>query len=198
MLVSVEAKLAFLAMPKAGSTAIEHALKPYCDIIYSGRSDFTHMTARLFNSHMRTYFKHRKIDGIETTCLMRHPVSWLSSWYRYFGQDHFRDQPQSTADMTFDKFADIYLSMDNEAINAIARPWDFVRGRNGKLGVNRVFRYEDMPAFIEFLEKRFGRKLHVELENVSPERPTALSAKMLRQVEEYFALEFDIYEKIDS
>jgi hypothetical protein len=196
MLVSVDARLAFLAMPKAGSTAIEHALKPYSDIIYSGRPDFTHMTARSFNSQMRPFFRYRKIEGIETTCLMRHPVSWLSSWYRYFSQDQFKGQPQSTAGMTFNAFADLYLSMDNEAIKSIARPWDFVRGQNGKLAVNHVYRYEDMPTFIAFLEKRFGQKLKIERVNVSPERPAALSPKVLREVENYFSLEFDIYEKI--
>ncbi len=196
MLVSVDANLAFLAMPKAGSTAIERAIGPYCDITYSGRPDFTHMTARLFHSHMRPYFKHRKINRIETCCLMRHPVSWLGSWYRYFGEDQFRDQPQSTNNMSFDEFAELYLSMDNEAIKSIARPWDFLRGSHGNLGVKHVYRYEDMDRFLAFLESRFRKKFSLERLNVSPDRPTALSPGVLREVEKFFELEFDIYEKI--
>lgn len=196
MLFSEKAKLGFLAMPKAGSTSIEQALRPHCDISYSNSPHFTHMTARLFNTHMRPYFKHRKIEGVETCCLMRHPVSWLGSWYRYFGMEQFNGKPQSTKDMSFDAFADLYISRDNEAIASIARPWDFVRGHNGKIAVNQIFRFENMDIFQKFLEERFQKSLEFERLNVSPERLTNLSPGVMKELEDYYSLEFDIYESI--
>ena len=183
-------------MPKAGSTAIEQTLRPFCDISYSNSPDFTHMTARLFNTHMRPYFKHRKIEGVETCCLMRHPVSWLGSWYRYFSMDNFVGKLQSTKELSFDEFADLYLSMDNEAIKSIARPWDFMRGHNGKLAINNVYRYENIELFHKFLEERFQQPLVFERVNVSPQRPTDISPTVMKELENYFSLEFDVYEAI--
>ena len=55
MLILWREKLALLAVPKTGSTAIEEALQPYAAISYSRPPMVKHMTLTRFNRFMRPY-----------------------------------------------------------------------------------------------------------------------------------------------
>ena len=194
MLVSFDARLAYIAMTKCASTAIETALRPHCEIVYSRKPGLTHMTVRRYREHVVPYLRSTGAPEIETCCQMRHPVDWLGSWYRYLsGPGHAGDE-LSTAGESFAGFAAGYLEGTNAARRRFGRPWDTVRGIDGKLAVDHVYRYEDMPRFLGFLQDRLGRPLEVERINVSPEGDLALPRALRARLESFFALELEIFE----
>jgi hypothetical protein len=195
MLISLKARLAYLAMTKTGSTAVEHALRPRCDIAFSGHPTVTHMTARRYQRHIVPYLQAIGQDGIETCAVMRHPVGWLASWYRYRQRAALDGTPDSTAGTGFEDFARRYLDSDDVRAT-VGRPWDFLRDRQGQLGVDHLFRYEDFGAFLRFLGLRFGAEVRLERMNVSPAGDEALSPAMAERLDAFFEPELAVYHAI--
>ena len=79
MLVSIRRRLAYIAMPKTGSTALEPVLAPLCDICLVGTAK--HMNMRAFERYMLPYLRYLGLEEVETVCVVREPVDWLGSWY---------------------------------------------------------------------------------------------------------------------
>lgn len=85
MLISVEKRFFFVANTKTASTSIEHALLPYADLYRGGTPARKHIN--LYNA-MKTYPFLFEQKGYEfwryfRFGVMRDPLDWISSWYRY-------------------------------------------------------------------------------------------------------------------
>ena len=195
MLISLKGNFAFLAMTKTGSTAIEAALAPYCDIHFGGHPKVKHMTARRFERFMRPYLEVSGHGQVETVCVMRAPVDWLASWWRYRQRPELAGAPQSTAAMSFDAFVCGYL--DGAAqIKAIGRPSRFVAGRDGTPVVTHLFAYERLGEAVAFMEGRLGVALKLARVNASPVAQAELSAATMARLTREMAADLDLYEKI--
>ncbi len=194
MLISLQARLAYLAMTKTGSTAIEEVLRPHCEITFSRAPQLTHMNARRYRRHVVPYLKAVGIEGIETCAMLRHPIGWLASWHMYRSRPAARPGADPQAG-SFEDFALAYL--DDPAVQAqFSRPWDFLRNRGQGLGVDHLFRYEDPAAFRSFLEQRFGRSFLFPLKNVSPAGAPGLSLATTARLEAFFEPEMTLYETV--
>lgn len=193
MLISISKKLTFLAMPKAASTSIELALAPHCDIAFKNNPRVKHIRYRRYKRFILPYIDQSGFGPLKTTCLFREPTEWLFSWYRYRSRDKIKDKPQSTADMTFDEFVRRYMT-DEETVSDIGRTYRFVMNNDGSIGVDYIFRYENLNEYMNFLESRFEQKFKLEHLNKSPQRDFDLSRKLKTQLEEYLSPEYDIYE----
>lgn len=180
-------------MTKAASTSIELALSPYCDMAYYGNSRIKHLSYRKYQRFVQPYLASLGYDGIETCCLMRDPVDWLFSWYRYRSRAAVNGRPQSTADMSFDEFVSIYLARPDNS-KGVGRPSRFIANKNGEPSVDHIFKYENLPVFISFLEERFDTTLLLDRMNESPTRDFALSPDLKSKLQEYFTPEYEIYE----
>ncbi len=193
MLISIKSKIAFLAMTKTASTSIETALFPYCDMAYYGNSRIKHISYRRFNRFVRPYLDNLGYRDIETTCLIREPLSWLHSWYRYRTRPAISAQPQSTAGLSFDEFAALYMA-GSPLTKGVGRPSKFVSDKDGQPAVDHLFKYENLPAFQKFMEERLQEPLFFERLNESPARELALSPATKAQLESFFAPEYALYE----
>ncbi len=193
MLISIDKKITFLAMTKTASSSIEAALQPHCDIAYYGNSRTKHISYRRYNRFIVPYLNSLGHEGLETTCLMREPISWLFSWYRYRQRPEIAGRKLSTAEITFDEFTAIYLSQVSKG-PGIGRPSKFVADKNGTPAVDHIFKYENLPVFTAFLEERFQCKLRFAHLNASPRADYALSPAMNSQLRAFFAPEYTIYE----
>ncbi len=192
MLVSIEKNLAFLAMTKAASTSIHQALEPHCDIVFTHNSRIKHMSARKFRRFMRPYFSSLGYDTIETCCLLRDPIDWLFSWYKYRSRPEVSDSPNSTANQTFQEFCLRYIELPERA-KGIGRPLNFMTERSGAVIVDHVFRYDALPVFIAFLEDRFQTRLDIPHLNASPSADFNLHPEAIAKLTDYFAPEYEIY-----
>jgi Sulfotransferase family len=194
MLISIEKRLAYLAIPKTGTTAMHQALGKYCEIRF-GRSPRTkHMNMRVFERFMMPYLREIGAGDTETVCVVREPVDWLGSWYRFRSKKGFQRSGKSTKDVSFEAFVEAYLDRPQPGFAKVGRIAGFVAGESGKPGVTHMFRYDNLPGMVRFLEERFGRDLRLPAANVSPPRTDAkLSPALMARLETERAEDFMIY-----
>lgn len=195
MLVFVKQNLAYLAMTKTGSTAIEAAFAPYCDIAMSGNPRLKHMQLRRFNRFVRPMLASYGAEQVETVTTIRHPVDWLSSWFRYRQRSEIAGRPNSTAEIEFNQFVDAYLSDDVPPYAEVGRQSRFVEAPNGGPSLTYAYRYENLPGLIRFLSDRVGVAPTVERLNVSPPGDPDLSPALLARLKAERAEDFELFER---
>jgi hypothetical protein len=83
MLVFWKAKLVLLAVPKTGTTALEAAFGPWADGAFLNPPRLKHMTLRRYRRQLAPILEQEDGPPLEVMAVMREPVDWLSSWYRY-------------------------------------------------------------------------------------------------------------------
>ena len=124
--ISIDKRLAFLAMPKTGTTALHKALVPHCEIRFGRAPRPKHMSMRFFEEFMLPYLREIGAGDTETVCVILEPVDWLGSWYRYLTQ--FRPKAKSTK---CDQLLDLRRGLPREAAAGVrqGRPADALRRR---------------------------------------------------------------------
>lgn len=195
MLVFWDQKLVFLATPKAGSTAVETALESLAELAVQRPPVLKHTPVYRYRRFLAPYLE--KASGAEftTVALMREPVSWLGSWYRFRSRDDVMDPKNSTRGISFDEFVLAYLERPQPAFADVGSQARFLTGTDGQ-AVDRIFCYEDMGSFVDFLEDRLGCEIVLPRVNVSPEAETRLSPEVEERLRLRCAEEFDLYERV--
>lgn len=178
MLVFWKARLVLLAVPKTGTTALEEALLPYADSAILNPPQQKHCTVRRYRNQAQKFFEQRGQRKLELMAVVREPIGWLSSWYRYRARDEIRGSANSTADLSFDEFVGAWLQDDPPEFAKVGRQSRFVSEENGSLGVDHLFRHDQLDKAVAFLEGRVKARLDVGRSNVSPSRDVGLSAGM--------------------
>lgn len=190
MLVFWEQRLAFLATPKTGSTAIAAALESLAAVSIQRPPLLKHTTVHRYRRFIGPYLEAASKDTFTLVALMREPTDWLGSWYR-FRQREETEPAKSTRDMSFDDFVRAWCQDPRPEFADVGSQERFLRPRQG-VGLDRLFRYEAIGTFVGFLEDRLGCEVILPRLNVSPEGATVLSpatADLLREVaSEDFAL----------
>ncbi len=193
MLVFWDQRLAFLATPKTGSTAIEMALESLSALAVQRPPVLKHTTAQRFHRFLGPYLNVASGGhDFEVVALMREPRDWLGSWYRYRQRDDGVDAGRSTADISFDTFVQAWCADDQPDFAAVGSQAKFLESKHGK-GVDRIFRYEEIGKFTEFLEDRLGCEIILPRLNVSPAGATDLSPETEALLHRVGAAEFALY-----
>jgi Sulfotransferase family len=173
MLVFWEQRLAFLATPKTGSTAIAAALESLASVSIQRPPLLKHTTVHRYRRFIGPYLEAASKDTFTLVALMREPTDWLGSWYR-FRQREETEPAKSTRDMSFDDFVRAWCQDPRPDFADVGSQGKFLRPRQG-VGVDRLFRYEAIGTFVRFLEDRLGCEILLPRLNVSPEGATELS-----------------------
>ncbi|QPH53615.1 gamma-glutamyl kinase [Pontivivens ytuae] len=194
MIVSFRARLAVLALPKTGTTALESVLAPRADIAMTGDPKFKHMRLRRFERDIRPMLNASGFEDIETLAVIREPVEWLGSWYRYRTRPVLLGTPRSTAAISFDAFVEAYLSNDPPVFARVGRPSRFLEPTPSGRGITHLMRYDRPKVLLDFLSDRFGCTVAPAQENVSPSLPLELSPDLRRRLELEMAPDFELYE----
>ena len=196
MLVFTKSRLVFLAMPKTGSTAYHTALGPHADLVITDPPELKHAPIYRYDRFFRPIYD--KVCGVEleTLAVMREPVSWLGSWYRYRQRPFLNGKPNSTAGISFDDFVSAYMKGDRPAFANIGSQAKFLEPRPKGKPVTHLFRYEAPDSLNTFLQERLGLTLQTQPENVSPKGDLTLSGATLARFQRKFSHEFELYESI--
>ena len=194
MLVFWDQRLVLLSVPKTGSTALEGALAPDAAIVLRNPPALKHAPVYRY----RRFFQPMLIQGagssgLETLAVVREPIDWLSSWYRYRHRDELSGHENSTRGINFDEFVLEYMKDDPAPLAAVGSQAKFLQDENGSLGVNHLFRYEAQPALLAFLEARLGRTITLNRRNVSPKLPVTLTTAVETRLRETRAPEFAVW-----
>lgn len=167
MLVFWKARLVLLAVPKTGTTALEAAFGPWADGAFFNPPRLKHMTLRRFRRQLAPILQE---DGppLEVMAVMREPVDWLSSWYRYRTRPELKARPQSTAGLSFGDFALAWLGDDPPEYARVGRQSRFLSPPDGAPGVDHLFRYDRMEEVLDFLDDRLSARPGLDRQNASP------------------------------
>lgn len=196
MLVFFKERLAFLAMPKTGTTAYQTALAPRADLVITDPPLLKHAPVYRYNRFIRPMFYNVCDAEMELMAVMRDPVSWLSSWYRYRQRPFMKDKPNNTHGISFDDFVLAYMKGKRPGFAEVGNQLKFLERQPNGTGITHLFAYEDQPRLQRFLEERLNVKLDLGRENASPEIDAVLSPDVEARFRRKFAEDFDLYESI--
>lgn len=195
MLVFWDQRLAFLATPKTGSTAIEAALEPLSALIVQRPPILKHTSVQRFHRFLGPYLEVASGQAFSVAALMREPCDWLGSWYRYRQRDDVTDPNKSTRNVTFEEFVHAYCSDNPPEFAAVGSQAKFLKSRKDK-GVDHLFRYENIGQFVAFLEDRLGCEITLPRLNVSPASALDLSPTGESSLRQFAAQDFEMYNAI--
>ncbi len=200
MLVFWEQRLAFLATPKTGSTAIAAALESLAAVSIQRPPLLKHTTVHRYRRFVGPYLEAASKDEFTLVALMREPKDWLGSWYRFRQRDEV-EPAKSTKGMSFDAFVQAWCQDPRPDFADVGSQGRFLRPRQDKgveRGVDRLFRYEDIGTFVQFLEDRLGCEIILPRLNVSPPGATELSAETGALLRVAAAEDYALYATLDG
>ncbi len=193
MLVFFKQRLVILSVPKTGSTAYHQALGPQADLIISGPPALKHAPLYRFNRFVRPMYE--KVCGTEldVMAVVREPVSWLGSWYRYRQRTELDGQPNSTAGLSFDDFVTAYCADEPPAFANVGSQAAFLEPRGKGKAVDYAFAYENSAPLFAFLAERLGPLPTIPRVNVSPRKSLELSEDVEALVRRKHAASFALH-----
>lgn len=196
MLISLEKKLVIFAMPKCASSAIHAEFSRINAIRLAGAPDVKHTNFRTWRRHLVPYLESLGFSEFETVCLFREPLDWVESHWRYRQRPAAQAGPNSTVGVSFEEFVRLYIEGRERPAN-LRSPSRFVTDEAGEVGIDRIWRYENIDAFLAYVRGRLGRPAQPKRRNVSPERPRQpISEELRARFRAHAAREYDIYERI--
>ena len=196
MLVFWKQKFVLLAVPKTGTTALEQALLPHASAAILDPPGQKHISAPQYRNRLSKFFEQRGRRPMELVAVMREPVDWLGSWYRYRGRAQLSGKPNSTENVSFDEVVSAWLQPKRPAFADIGSQAHFLTDEEGRCAVDHLFRYDRMADLVAFLEDRLEARFDLPRANVSPKGPVDLSQAMRARLESEAAAEFSLWQSL--
>jgi len=197
MLISLAHRIAFLAVPKSGTTAIEAALKQHSDIVFKKHPKVKHISATGYQRYLLPYLASIGLGDIPTMAVMRDPCDCLKSWYFY------RRRPEtaaakSTRHLGFDAFVEAHLATGTRPplFARVGLQSRFLCGKGNEPLVDYLFPYERMQDVVDFLAARTGVPLALEKRNPSQREAVDLEPALMARLRRERQAEFDLHARV--
>ncbi|PYE85946.1 gamma-glutamyl kinase [Pseudoroseicyclus aestuarii] len=192
MLIFVKERLVLLAVPKTGTTALEAALAPRAGLVLRDPPQIKHAPLYRYRRFVEPMLRQVGAEGFETLAVLREPVDWLGSWWRYRRRADLAGTPASTADVDFAQFVSDYARARPPPHAGVGSQARFIAGAEG-IGVTHLFRHDRMPELMRFLEDRLGPLPKLQRLNVSPPMPLELPQGVLARLHRRRPEEFEAW-----
>lgn len=196
MLLFWKAGLVLLAVPKTGTQAYEAALRGTADVVISHPTHLKHMNAKGFRNNFRKLVDPNQEKAFTTVAVIREPLDWLGSWYRYRQRPWLEGDEKSTAGISFDSFVRAHLKERPPAFADVGRQSRFVSNNRGKVIVDHLFAYDQLDELRRFLEAKLGHPIEPEARNTSPTARLTLSDPVRAQLAQDYAAEYELYQAV--
>lgn len=193
MLVFFRERLVFLSVPKTGSTAFESALRDRADMVVSAPPELKHMPLFRYNRFMRPMFEKVLDAQMETIAVVREPLDWLGSWYRYRRRPEMKGHRNGTHHVDFDGFLEAYMQDKRPSFANVGSQAKFVEPRPNGTRLEHLFRYDRLDRLTAFLEDRLQTKVNMRRENESPAMALTISPEVEVRLRQVCRAEFDVY-----
>jgi len=194
MLVFWKENLVLLAVPKTGSTALQGALAPRASMVFRDPPEIKHAPCYRYKRFLKPYFVQAGGQKPELMAIVRNPVDWLGSWYRYRTREELIGHENCTRDISFDDFVLEYCKGQPAPFANVGSQNKFLRINDGDIGAQHLFQYEQWDKVIVYLEDRLEFKITLKQKNVSPTMNLSLSAEVEEKLREKRAAEFEVWE----
>ena len=198
MLVFSKAKLVILSVPKTGTTAYQAALAPLASLVVTDPPELKHAPVFRYNRYFRPMLEKFISEDLDVMAVMREPISWLGSWYRYRRRDFMKGHANATHDISFDEFIAAYMRGNKPGFANVGSQAKFLEPAGNGTAATHVFRYEDQAGIVAFLEHRLETKISTERRNSSPKMPLALTADIEARLRRKCADEFALWHSIKA
>ena len=185
-----------LSVPKTATTAYESALRDRADIVISDPPLLKHAPVYRYNRFLRPMFKQVCDVELELMAVMRDPIDWLSSWYRYRQRPFMQGKDNATHGLSFDEFVQGYMKGQKPGFANVGSQAKFLETQPNGCGVTHLFRYEDQGKVQNFLQDRLSHEFSLKRENTSPEMSVHLSPNVEEKLRRKCAVEFERYAEI--
>jgi len=166
------------------------------------------MRAQVFHEHVMPFHKNLYPEAeIETFCIMREPIDWLYSWYRFRSRDelariaklpeHSHKAAMVCGHVSFEEFIiEVLKGSDAQKFAKVGSQSKYILLDDEKLGVDRIFRYEDGLTDVEdFLSNKIGQQIQIPHKNKSPEKKRIkLSNELIEKLQLHLDKDFELYE----
>ncbi len=196
MLVFSKQRLVLLSVPKTGTTALEGALAPHASIVVNAPPELKHAPVFRYNRFFRQMIERFIGEDAEIVAVMREPVSWLGSWYRYRQRASLDGQAKSTRGISFDDFVTAYCQGDTPSFAQVGSQAKFLEPQRNGTRVTHLFRYEDQIGLRAFLEERLATSIETSWQNQSPSMPLDLSSETEAKLRRKHAEDFILWQGI--
>lgn len=198
MLVFWKARLVLLAVPKTATTALQAALRDKADSALLNPPALNHVNVRRWRTQMSGIFEGETERKLELMAVMREPVSWLSSWYRYRARPEIAGKSQSTAQMSFEDFVEEWLRDSPREPARVGRQSRFLSDAAGRVGVDHLFRHDRLAEAVRFLEERLSTSIDLGVENASPPGTAVLPEALLARLRTEARADFDLWDALGA
>ncbi|MBR9762590.1 MAG: gamma-glutamyl kinase [Rhodobacteraceae bacterium] len=198
MLVFSKARLVFLSVPKTGTTAYESALAPLADIHVANPPELKHAPVYRYNRFFRPMLEKFIGEDLEVLAVVREPVSWLGSWYRFRQRPFMQGKANSTEGISFDAFVEAYCQGKRPGFANVGSQAKFLEPAGNGTAATKLFRYEDQQGLRSWLEARLETRIETARENVSPALPLTLSPEVEQKLRRKCVEEFALWDGIPA
>ncbi len=194
MLVFFKQNLAFLSVPKTGSTAYELALRPKADITFTKR--VKHMTIGKFHLRMAPFLFDTYGVAPERMAVVRDPIDHARSWYKYRSPARMdADNPACHGGISFDDFILDAISDTPSKPAGIGSQASFLSLAPGIVPIHHLFAYDQLDLLQLFLSQRFGETIIPKVKNVSPVVNAPISPEVAAKFRAARPEDFELYDR---
>lgn len=197
MLFFPERNMVFFAIPKTGSTSLEHAFVSTVDPVLRPNAKYRHYNVRQFEQSPYEAIRFRNFARPQRMAVLREPLERMRSWYRYRTRLP-RTNPKSTAGVSFGDFIRAYLKEERPAYANLGDQWRFIHSDGGAMGIDHLFASELPDRLAEFVSEKFGVTLNPGRLRVSPAADTALDPSIEAEFRASQKDEYAVYDRIVS
>ena len=151
MLVFSKHKLVFLSVPKTGTTAWQAALGPHASMVISDPPELKHAPVFRYNRFFRPALEKFIGEDLHVIAVIREPIDWLGSWYRYRQRPFLRGRPTGTHDLSFDTFVQGYVQGKQPRPANVGSQSKFLEPQKNGTAATHLFRYDDQLSLTNYL-----------------------------------------------
>ncbi|MDB5555009.1 MAG: gamma-glutamyl kinase [Rhizobium sp.] len=202
------ARLVILSQPKTGTTALDHALSPRASIAVNNPPPMKHIPYHKFMTFVAPWLQAQTglaREQYDVVSVMREPVDWLGSWYRYRTREQLKDAGSKkrrgnyTGNVSFDAFVQEVLKPKSERATyaGLGSPCGVALRSDGGIGCDRIFPYEDLSGLHEMIQERTKRPVDLALMNVSPDGDMTLAEETRARLTAEWRFAFDLHASLN-
>jgi hypothetical protein len=200
MQLSVKKGIGFICIPKCGSTTVERFMRPSSDFSLSGNPQLKHIRYEQVEGHIWPLLAQLHLSIPFTFAVVREPVSWVESWYRFRARDELAppEHPQHhnfSGHITFPEYVEAVLQPRPPSFARIHSQHYYVRNKAGEVGVDKIIPLEQIGVAVPALLEKHGIRVAKpdDRRNVSEVRnaaalPDHLRARLLAHLEKDVAM----------
>ena len=194
IIVFIKEKIFILSAPKTGTTSLQAALEPHAYITFRDPPGVKHINLGKYQRQIRKMLENLSDGPFETFGIVRHPLDWMGSWYRYRQRDRLIGHQNSTHGISFDAFLSAHMSQDRPHFARVGDQARFFKPRPDDQPLDHLFQYEQLDQAVAFLENRLGRQIQLPQKNVSPKIDLPVSDENYDAFQSYAADQFTLWQ----